>query len=162
MHAFGVCILFVCAWPWGGPHSIMRLIAMLAWHLMVQEPVWVTTNNSWAGWIWALWRRQWMGSVESIWGVATFIVWTSGLIGNFASGRAGLAWARWTTESHYTKELLICSELRSLWRMDHDKLPFTNCLKITLTLIINSLELYLPHGTQKTGGNEDTTNPDTF
>lgn len=46
--------------------------------------------------------------------------------------------------------------------MDHDKLPFTNCLKITLTLIINSLELYLPHGTQKTGGNEDTTNPDTF
>lgn len=87
-----------------------------------------------------------MGFVELIWGVVIFIVWISGLIGNFVLGRVGLVWVRWIIESYYIKEFLICLEFRSLWRMDYDKLFFINCLKIIFILIINSLEFYLLYG----------------
>lgn len=42
------------------------------------------------------------------------------------------------------------------------KESFTNSLKSTRILITSDMEPHLPHGTWKTGEDEDTTNPDTF
>lgn len=99
-----------------------------------------------------------MGTVEPISGEATLIVWTGGLIGNSASRRVGLCQEVITQSGSQIAQILPLT-VDGEWIMNES---FTNSLKSTLILITSDMEPHLPHGTWKTGEDEDTTNPDTF